>query len=331
MERLEFVDTHTMGEPTRIIISGLPSLLGNTMMEKKEYCERNFDHIRTMAMNEPRGQRDRFGAIITSPIEIEADIGAIYMDGGGYLNMCGHGTIGLATYLVEEKLVKIKEPFTYISLDTPAGLVKVMVKVESGNALEVSFTNVPSFVYMENLIINMDGIGKVPLDICFAGSFFAIVKAEDLGIRVDLNNIDNIIKLGVILRDKINNQYKLKHPYKTGINKVDLVEIYDKSTNPKADYKNVVIFGKNQFDRSPCGTGTAAKMAKLYSIGELNINEKFIYESITGTLFTGKILEETKIANYTGIVPEITGRAFITGKGILISHREDPLRYGFKL
>lgn len=331
MKRLEFVDTHTMGEPTRIIIDGLPPLLGNTMMEKKEYLEKNLDHMRTMAMNEPRGHQDMFGAIITPPAQAEADIGVVYMDGGGYLNMCGHGTIGLSTYLIEENHVEVKEPFTYITFDTPAGLVKVRVKVEKGKALEVSFTNVPSFLYKENLIINMDKIGNVPVDISFGGSFFAIVKAEDLNIKVNLENIENIIDLGLLLRDKINKEFQIKHPYKPEINKVDLVEIYDKATNPKANYKNVVVFGKNQFDRSPCGTGTAAKMAKLYSRGELRINEKFVYESITGTLFTGKILEETKIGEYTGIIPEVTGRAFITGKGVLISDQEDPFKYGFSL
>ncbi len=331
MERLKFVDTHTMGEPTRIIIDGLPHLLGNTIMEKKKYLESNFDHIRTMAMNEPRGHRDMFGAIITSPIHEEADIGVIYMDGGGYLNMCGHGTMAVSTLLVEEKYVEVKEPFTYITLDTPAGLVKAKIKVENGKVLEVSFINVPSFVYKENLMVYMDKIGEVPVDIAFGGSFFAIVRAEDLGIQVNLDNIDNIMELGLRLRDKINREYKVNHPYKPEIDKVDLVEIYDKASNPMADYKNLVVFGNNQFDRSPCGTGTCAKMATLYNRGELKLGEEFVYESVTGTLFTGKILEETKIKDYNGIIPEITGRAFITGKGYLICNEEDPFKYGFIL
>lgn len=331
MDRLEFVDTHTMGEPTRIIINGLPSLLGNTMMEKKEYLEKELDHVRTMAMHEPRGHQGMFGAIITKVTQEEADIGVVYMDGGGYLNMCGHGTMGLATYLIEENHVEVLEPFTYITLDTPAGLVKVRVKVENGKALEVSFTNVASFLYKKNLLINMDNIGEVPVDISFGGSFFAIVKAEDLKTSVNLENIESIIELGLVLRDKINKELKVIHPYKPEINKVDLVEIYDKPTNPKANYKNVVVFGKNQFDRSPCGTGTSAKMAKLYSSNQLDINEEFVYESITGTLFTGKILGETKIGKYLGIIPEVTGRAFITGIGFLISDDEDPFKHGLSL
>lgn len=331
MGNIEFVDTHTMGEPTRIIIDGLPELVGKTIMDKKEYLEKNLDYIRTMAMNEPRGHNDMFGAIVTPAINKEADIGVIYMDGGGYLNMCGHGTIGLATLLVEDKYIEVMEPFTHITLDTPAGLVKVRVKVENGRAMEVSFTNVPSFLYKEDLIVNMDEIGDVSVDISFGGSFFAIVNAKELGIRVETENIDKIIELGLKLREKINKEFKVKHPNKPEINKVDLVEIYDEPSNEKANYKNVVVFGKNQFDRSPCGTGTSAKMARLHDSGQLAINEEFVYESIMGTLFTGKILEETKIGKFNGIIPEITGRAFITGKGFLISHEEDPFRYGFSL
>lgn len=331
MKTLQFVDTHTMGEPTRIITNGLPPILGNTMMKKKEYLEKSLDHIRTMAMNEPRGHKDMFGAIIMPSTNEEAHMGVIYMDGGGYLNMCGHGTMAVSTLLVEEKYVEVSEPYTHIALDTPAGIVKVKVKVENGKALEVSLTNVPSFVYKENLRIKMDRVGEVPVDICFGGSFFAIVNAEDLGVSVNLDSIDNIMKLALDLRDRINEKYKVEHPHKPEINKVDLVEIYDSATNPKADYKNVVVFGKKQFDRSPCGTGTSAKMAKLYASGELNIKEKFVYESITGTMFTGKVLGETKIGDYTGIIPEVTGRTFITGKGYLIGNTEDPFRYGLDL
>lgn len=331
MEKLKIIDTHTMGEPTRIIIAGLPSLLGNTMMEKKEYLEKNLDHIRKMAMNEPRGHKDMFGAIITSPTNKEADMGVVYMDGGGYLNMCGHGTMAVSTFLVEEKHVEVKEPFTHIKLDTPAGLIKVKLKVKDGKVLEVSFVNVPSFQYKENLVIHMEEIGDVPVDISFGGSFFAIVKAADLGLDLSMGNINEILKIGIRLRDKINKKHKVQHPYKPEINKVDLVEIYGKAKSSKALYKNIVVFGENQFDRSPCGTGTSAKMASLYKKGELGINEDFIYESITGTTFIGRILEEIKVEDYIGILPEIKGRSFITGKGYLISNEEDPFKYGFTL
>lgn len=331
MNTLEFVDTHTMGEPARIIIDGVPLILGDTMMEKKEYLRRELDYIRKMAMEEPRGHRDMFGAIITPPISEKADMGVVYIDGGGYLNMCGHGTMAVATFLVEGEYVKIEEPYTHITLDTPAGLVKVKVRVEDGKTKEVSLINVPSFLYKDNLKITLESGKTISTDISFGGSFFAVVKASDLGIQVSLDFIDDIIKLGLEIRDKINSKYNIKHPSKPEINKVDLVEIYDEATHPDAHFKNVVVFGSGQFDRSPCGTGTCAKMAILERKGELELNQTFIYESITGTLFKGKALEKKKIGDYDGIIPEITGRSFITAKGHFISQDEDPFKNGFSI
>ncbi len=320
-----------MGEPTRIIVDGIPPILGNSMAEKKEYLEDNFDYIRRMAMDEPRGHRDMFGAIITDPIHEEAHIGVIFMDGGGYLNMCGHGTMGVATLLVEREYVKVTEPYTHLVLDAPAGLIKVKVRVENGKVLEVSLTNVPSFVYKKDVEVYLPEIGKVPVDISFGGSFFALVKAEDLGLKVSLEYIEDIMKLGVQLRDEINKEVVVIHPNNPHINKVDLVEIYDEPTSSDADLKNVVVFGRGQFDRSPCGTGTSAKLAALYEKGQLRLEETFVYESITGTKFKGKVVEETKIGEYNGIIPEVTGRAFITSYGYLVYGEEDPFKYGFIL
>lgn len=331
IDRLEYVDTHTMGEPTRIIVDGIPPILGNSMAEKKEYLEDNFDYIRRMAMDEPRGHRDMFGAIITDPIHEEAHIGVIFMDGGGYLNMCGHGTMGVATFLVEREYVKVTEPYTHLVLDAPAGLIGVKVRVEKGKVLEVSLTNVPSFVYKRDVEVYLPEIGKVSVDISFGGSFFALVKAEDLGLKVSLEYIEDIMKLGVQLRDEINKEVVVTHPNNPHINKVDLVEIYDEPTNSDADLKNVVVFGRRQFDRSPCGTGTSAKLAALYEKGQLGLEETFVYESITGTKFKGKVVEETKIGEYNGIIPEVTGRAFITSYGYLVYDEEDPFKYGFIL
>lgn len=331
VDTLEFVDTHTMGEPARIIIDGLPPIIGNTMMEKKEYLRDKLDHIRKIAMQEPRGHRDMFGAIITQPTSEDADMGVVYMDGGGYLNMCGHGTMSVATFLVEGEYIKVEEPYTYITLDTPAGLVKVKVKVEEGKPKEVSLINVPSFLYKEDLKIKLSNGKTVNVDISFGGSFFALVKASELGIKVSLEDIDQIIKLGLEIRDKINNECNIKHPLKPEIDRVDLVEIYDKASHPDADFKNVVVFGNGQFDRSPCGTGTCAKIAALEKKGELGLNQTFVYESITGTLFKGRAIEKTQVGDYEGIIPEISGRSFITAKGHFIMQDEDPFQSGFTI
>lgn len=328
---LKYVDTHTMGEPTRIIVDGLPEIIGDTMMEKKKYLESNLDHIRTKAMHEPRGHKDMFGAIITKPTHKDADWGVIFMDGGGYLNMCCHGSIGVATLLVERGYVKAKEPVTYITLDTPAGLVDAKVKVKNGKALGVSITNVPSFLYKKDIEISLPSVGKIPLDISFGGSFFALVKAEDLKLDLSVENIDKLVKYGLEIRNILNKEIYLSHPTNPNINTVDLVEIYGKASCEDADLKNVVIFGAGQVDRSPCGTGTSAKLATLYGKGLLKMNEPFVYESITGTKFIGRVIEETKIGDYNGIIPEVTGRAFITGYGYLVANEEDLFKYGFIL
>ncbi len=326
---IKTIDTHTMGEPTRIIVDGVPHIPGNTVMDKKKYLEKNLDHIRKMAMHEPRGHRDMFGAIFVKPTVKEADMGVVFMDSGGYLNMCGHGSIGVSTVLVNEQFVEVKEPITKLTLETPAGLVKSKVKVENKKAVEVSIENVPSFLYKENIEVELPEIGKIPVDISFGGSFFALVDSKYLNLEVSLENIDKITKLALIIRDQLNKNIEVIHPTNPNINRVDLVEIYDEPTNDKADFKNVVIFGAGQFDRSPCGTGTSAKLAYLYAKNKLKINEPFIYESITGTIFKGRILREEKVGEYKAIIPEITGKAFITGYNKLIAQEEDFLKYGF--
>lgn len=331
MEILEFVDTHTMGEPARIIIDGVPPILGNTMMEKKDYLRDKLDHIRKLSMREPRGHRDMFGAIITPPTSEEADMGVVYIDGGGYLNMCGHGTMAVATFLVEGEYVKVDEPYTNITLDTPAGIVRSRVRVEDGKVKEVSLVNVASFLYKKDLQLSLKDGKNINVDIAFGGSFFAIVKGSDLGLDIDISHIDDLVKRGMEIKDEINKKYKVEHPLNPGINRIDLVEIYGKALHPEADYSNVVVFGDGQFDRSPCGTGTCAKIAALESRGELSLNENFVYESITGTIFSGKALERVEVGDYHAIIPELRGRSFITAKGSIILQDEDPFRTGFTI
>ncbi|MBS4536330.1 proline racemase [Clostridium sp. D2Q-14] len=325
------IDSHTMGEPTRIVVGGIPKVPGKTMAEKKEYLQNELDHLRTSLMLEPRGHRDMFGSILTSPTNDEADFGIVFMDGGGYLNMCGHGSIGAMTVAVESGIVEAKEPFTEITMDTPAGIVTGKVKVENGKAKEVSVVNVPAFHYKKDVEIEVPEIGTIKLDISFGGSFFAIVNVNELGLKVESKYSQELLKIGLKIRDIINETIEIKHPELSHINTVDLVEIYDEPTHPEADYKNVVIFGQGQVDRSPCGTGTSAKLATLHSKGELKENEIFTYESITGTLFKGKIVGTTKVGDFDAIIPEITGSAYITGLNQYVIDEDDPVKYGFTL
>lgn len=331
VKSIQAIDSHTMGEPTRIVVGGVPQIPGKTMPEKKSYLEKHMDNLRTAIMLEPRGHKDMFGSIITQPTKEEADLGIIFMDGGGYLNMCGHGSIGAATVAVETGMVEVKEPYTNITLEAPAGLIKATVKVKDGKAVETSIENVPAFLYKENIKIELPEIGKILVDISFGGSFFVLVKASDLGIEINPKNSTQISKIGLQIRDIVNKTIKIEHPTLKHIKTVDLVEIYGPAKNINATLQNVVVFGDGQIDRSPCGTGTSAKMAALHAKGLLKEGEEFIYESILGTMFRGKILGTTKIENFNGIIPEITASAYITGFNHFVIDDTDPVKFGFKL
>lgn len=328
---IRVVDSHTVGQATRIIVGGTPALKGNTMMEKKEYLRDNFDYIRRATMLEPRGHADMFGAILCEPCSKEADYGMIFLDGAEYLNMCGHGTIGVATVLVEMNMVKVSEPYTYLTLEAPAGLVKVKVHVENGRALDVTFTNVPAFVYEKDLVVNVPDVGDVKMDICFGGSFFAIIEAASLGLEISTQNVEKNVPVALKILDYLKENHPVAHPLLPEINKVELIELYGPAKSADADVQNMVVLGKGEVDRSPCGTGTCAKLADLHAKGELGLHEKFVHESVLQTKFTGEILEETKVADYDAIVPQITGQAFITGFNNLIIDNDDPLKHGFIL
>lgn len=325
------VDSHTAAEPTRVVTGGIPPVPGSTMPEKKQYLEEHMDWLRTALMQEPRGHNDMFGSIITEPTHAEADFGIIFMDGGGYLNMCGHGTIGAATVAVETGILPMTEPETLVTLEAPAGLVRAKVAVADKRVTSVTFTNVPSFLYKENVTVTTPGLGEVTFDISFGGSFFAIVKDSYFGLEIRPENASRLTELAMELRDVINREVEVEHPTLKHINTVDLIEIYGKAVSEKANYRNVVIFGEGQVDRSPCGTGTCAKMATLAARGELEIGEKFVYESITGTTFTGELLEKTTVGDLDAYLPSITGSAWITGFNDFVIDDTDPVKHGFRI
>lgn len=328
---IQAIDSHTAGEATRIVVGGIPNIKGNTMPEKKQYLEDHLDHIRTAIMLEPRGHNDMFGSVMTQPCDPDADFGIIFMDGGGYLNMCGHGSIGAMTVAVETGVVPMEEPVTKVVMEAPAGIIKGDVKVENGKVQSVSIFNVPAFLYKRDQEVELPGVGKVKFDISFGGSFFAIVHASQLGLKIEPKNAAKLTDLAMELRDIINRDIEIQHPTLEHIKTVDLVEIWDEPTNPKATYKNVVIFGQGQVDRSPCGTGTSAKLATLHAKGELKEGEKFVYESILGTMFEGEIVGTTKVGEFDAVLPKITGSAYMTGFNNFLIDEDDPVKHGFIL
>lgn len=328
---LQVIDSHTVGQATRVITGGVPVLKGKTVMEKKQYLAEHYDYIRTTTMLEPRGHADMFGALLTEPVDQSADIGVIFLDGAGYLNMCGHGTIGVATILVETGMVKVTEPCTELVLETPAGLVKVQVKVEAGKAKDVTFINVPSFLYLKDETITIPGMGEVTFDVSFGGSFFAIVKDIELGVQISTANVNQIIPIALKFLHYIEQHVKVQHPLLPEINKIELVEIYGAPKSADADVQNMVVLGEGEVDRSPCGTGTCAKLATLYAKNQLAIGQKFIHESILETKFCGVIVDTVKVQDYEAIIPQITGQAYITGFSNFIVDPTDPLKTGFCL
>ena len=325
------VDSHTAGESTRVVVGGIPKIPGKSMPEKKEWLESRMDYLRTALMLEPRGHNDMFGAILTSPTTEEADYGIIFMDGGGYLNMCGHGTIGAMTVAVETGMVEVTEPITKIVQEAPAGMIHGEVLVEGDKAKTVSFQNVPSFLYKQDQEVELPEYGRIRFDISFGGSFFAIVKAEQVGLSIVPENAEKLKALGIALRDIINREIPVMHPTLSHIHTVDLVEWWSETETKGATLRNCVVFGQGQVDRSPCGTGTSAKMATLFAKGELKIGEEFYYESILGTIFEGKILDTAKVGGYDAVIPQITGSAYITAFNHFVMEKNDPLKYGFVL
>ncbi|KIN81913.1 proline racemase family protein [Clostridium botulinum] len=323
------VDTHTVGEFTRVVLSGFPEMPGNTMIEKKKYLEEHCDEYRKALMFEPRGHHDMFGSIVTKSINSEADYGVIYMDTGGYLNMCGHGTIGTVTAIIEAGLVEAKEPYTEVILDAPAGLIRTKAEVKGGKVVSVTLTNVPAFLYKENLETVIDG-KKVTYDISFGGSFFALCDVTQIGLDIIPENIPALTEFGMKLIENANKENKIQHP-ELDITSVDLAELYCPTSTPGCDMRNVVIFGDYMADRSPCGTGTSAKLATLYRRGKIGIGEPFVYESFIKTTFNGVIKEESKVGEFPAVIPQITGSAYLTGISTYIIDNDDPLKYGFQV
>ncbi|WP_140000028.1 proline racemase family protein [Paenibacillus paridis] len=322
------IDTHTGGNPTRTIISGMPKLEGTTMAEKMLDMKRNHDSIRRLLMNEPRGHEVMSGACLVPPCHEEADVGVIYIETGGYLPMCGHDTIGFCTALVECGLVPVEEPITVIKLDTPAGLVRAEVTVKDGTALQVAFRNIPAFLHSVSRV-NVQGLGDVACEIAYGGNFFAIIDARRCGLQLEPSNAAAIVRQAVQIRQAINKCLVVEHPESPFIRGVTHIEFYGDARDPEADLRNAVVVPPGGIDRSPCGTGTSAKLAALFAQGKIGLGETFVYESIVGSLFRGRVVEQTMIAMHPAVVTEIAGTARMMGMHTFYSNPEDPLNEGY--
>ena len=322
------IDSHTGGEPTRLVVGGIP-LRGENLLAQREYLRSNYDHLRAALMREPRGHRGMFGAVVAPPTRPDVDFGIIWIDhNGSYLNMCGHGTIGIGVTAVECGLVPVTEPVTHIRIDMPAGLVEVDVRVENGQAREVTLVNVPAFVYRRDLALDVPGYGTVPVDISFGGSFFAAVEAKHLGLDVRPEGVDALVRAGLAIREAVNAAVAVRHPTLDHIRSVDLVTLYGPGLVPGAKYKNIHVFADGSYDRSPGGTGTSHMMAVLIAHGRMGHDETIVSEGITGSLFRGRSRGRCQVGEFDAIIPEIGGMAYLTGFHRFVIDPEDPLREG---
>jgi proline racemase len=328
------VDSHTEGMPTRVVTGGIGVLPGATMLERRAAFEADHDHLRTWLMYEPHGHAAMSGAILQPPIDPAADWAVLFIEVSGCLAMCGHGTIGVATVLVETGMVAVTEPVTTITLETPAGLVRADVAVSDGRATAVTITNVPSFLHTRDATVEVGGdIGTVTLDLAFGGNFYAVMPAADLGLRVAPEHHDELIARGLAVVTAANEQLAPVHPADDRIRGIEHVVLTAASDDVPdgAHGRAATAIEPGWIDRSPCGTGTSARMASLFARGKLRLHTDYVHASLLGSRFTGRLVEETTVGGLPAVVPTITGRAWVTGMGQHLLDPTDPYPHGFLL
>jgi proline racemase len=323
------VDSHTEGMPTRVVTSGVGVLPGDSMLERRDRFERERDDLRRLLMFEPRGHSAMSGAILQPPTRPDADVGVLFIEVSGCLAMCGHGTIGVCTVLVETGMVEVTEPVTTIHLDTPAGLVRADVEVEDGAARAVTITNVPSFLVAADVRVQVPGHpGGVVVDIAFGGNFYAITPAERLGLELRADAAPELIARGLEIVRAVDEQVPTTHPLDPrigGIEHLVLTAPGDSDVSGRA----ATVIHPGWIDRSPCGTGTSARMAQLHARGELGLHEPYVHASLIDSRFTGTLVDTTTVGGYEAVVPTIRGRAWVTGLNQYVLDPTDPFPAGF--
>lgn len=323
------VESHTEGMPTRVVVGGVGVIPGATMNAKRLYFMEHLDEIRRLLMNEPRGHASMSGAILQPSTRKDCDWGVVYIEASGCLVMCGHGTMGVATVLVETGMVPVVEPTTQIRLDTPAGVVVAEVSITDGRATSVTLANVPSFVERLDQVLEVPGFGTVPYSIAFGGNFYALVDLDDLGLPFDRSRSREILAAGMAIMDTINTTAPPSHPTIDGTNHVHHVELIAPGSDATLSRHAMAIY-PGWFDRSPCGTGTCARMAELHARGELALHTDFVNESFIGSRFTGRLIDSLEVGSYAAVIPQITGRAWVTGTAQYMLDPLDPFPAGFE-
>ena len=322
------IDGHTCGNPVRLVTGGGPLLDGATMMERRAHFLAEYDWIRTGLMFEPRGHDMMSGSILYPPTRPDCDVAILFIETSGCLPMCGHGTIGTVTMAIENGLVKPKTPGV-LHLDTPAGLVKAEYRQTNGYVEEVRITNVPSFLHAEGLTVDCPVLGEIVVDVAYGGNFYAIVDAQKNYADMADYSAGELIAWSPVVRQRLNEKYSFDHPENPGINRLSHMLWTGKPTHPEAHARNAVFYGDKAIDRSPCGTGTSARMAQLHAKGKLKEGDDFVHESIIGSLFKGRVERQVSVANKPAIIPSNGGWARQTGFNTIFIDDRDPFAHGF--
>ena len=323
------IDAHTCGNPVRLVKQGGPWLHGHSMSEKRQHFLQEYDWIRRGLMFEPRGHDMMSGSILYPPHDPQNDIAVLFIETSGCLPMCGHGTIGTITIAIEEGLVSPHRP-GHVRLETPAGLVLVEYRQEGGKVKSVKLTNVASYLAAEGLTVDCPGLGELTIDVAYGGNFYAIVDPQPRFKGLEHHTADELIGWSRVMRQRINERYRFEHPDNPTINSCSHILWTGAVLDPSSTARNAVFYGDKAIDRSPCGTGTSARMAQWYAKGKLAKGDRFVHESIIGSTFIGTIEEETTVGGRPAIRPGIEGWARIYGNNtISIDPEDDPYAYGF--
>ncbi len=329
--KITTIDAHTEGEPLRVIIDGYPELPGDTILARRRYAKEHFDHLRTALMWEPRGHADMYGCIITPPVTAGADFGVLFLHNEGYSTMCGHGIIAVTKVVLETGFLPKQSPETMVKIDTPAGLVTAYAKIRQGHVESVYFHNVPSYVVELDARIDVPGIGTVRYDLAFGGAYYAYVQAADVGLTCTQKHFRPLIETGMKIKRAVMENYKIEHPFEKDLGFLYGTIFIGPSQDKTVHSRNVCIFAEGEVDRSPTGTGVSARAAIHFARGEIGINQPIVIESIIGSSFTSNVTKTTTFGSYNAVVPQVEGRAFITGKNEFWADPRDLLKEGFIL
>ena len=325
------IDAHTCGNPVRVVAGGGPPLNGATMSEKRQDFIARYDWIRTGLMFEPRGHDVMSGSILYEPMRDDCDAAILFIETSGCLPMCGHGTIGTVTVLIEEGLVTPKREGRLV-LEVPAGIVEAEYRRDNlDNVVEVRIRNIPSFLYRTGLDVDVEGFGRVVFDVAYGGNFYAIIEPQVSYQGLDAISAFDIQRLSPIIRRLINDKYSLVHPDDPTITGLRHILWAGPPHHPEAHARNAVFYGEKAIDRSPCGTGTSARMAQKAARGELKVGDDFVHESIIGSLFHGRVEASAKVGPFDAIVPSVAGQAWITGHNTIFLDERDPFVKGFSV